>query len=86
LKVQLIENADVYPKSFKKLAYLPNHLPAFSGVDVEINIFSQFRQFSAKKWAFFSKTNVMIQTLQTLAVYFGQKRQLLDKFFRRNYL
>jgi hypothetical protein len=30
------------------------------GVDVMITIFCDFRQFSAKKLAFFSKTNVMI--------------------------
>jgi hypothetical protein len=33
---------------------------AQSGVDVMITIFGDFRQFSAKKLAFFSKTNVMI--------------------------
>jgi hypothetical protein len=33
---------------------------AKSGVDVMITIFCDFRQFSAKKLAFFSKTNVMI--------------------------
>jgi hypothetical protein len=31
------------------------------GVDVRITIFCDFRQFSAKKLAFFSKTNVMIK-------------------------
>jgi hypothetical protein len=38
------------------------------GVDVMITIFCDFCQFSAKKLAFFSKTNVMIKTLQKLAV------------------
>jgi hypothetical protein len=32
-----------------------------SGVDVMITIFCDFWQFSAKKLAFFSKTNVMIK-------------------------
>jgi hypothetical protein len=31
------------------------------GIDVMITIFCDFRQFSAKKLAFFSKTNVMIK-------------------------
>jgi hypothetical protein len=34
-----------------------------SGVDGLITIFCDFRQFSAKKLAFFSKTNVMIKIL-----------------------
>jgi hypothetical protein len=38
------------------------------GADVVITIFCDFRQFSAKKLAFFSKTNRMIQFLQKLAV------------------
>jgi hypothetical protein len=33
------------------------------GVDVMITIFGDFRQLSAKKLAFFSKTNVMIKIL-----------------------
>jgi hypothetical protein len=37
------------------------------GVDVIITIFCDFRQFSAKKWAFFSKTNVMIKSFNALA-------------------
>jgi hypothetical protein len=40
-----------------------------SGVDVMITIFCDFRQFSAKKLAFFSKTNVMIQFLHNLALF-----------------
>jgi hypothetical protein len=38
------------------------------GVDVMITIFCDFRQFSAKKLAFFSKTNVMIKILHNLAL------------------
>jgi hypothetical protein len=49
-----------------------------SGVDVMITIFCDFRQFSAKKLAFFSKINVMIKFLQKLAVVRAKKRQ----FFR----
>jgi hypothetical protein len=37
------------------------------GVDVMIKIFWEFRQFSAKKLAIFSKTNVMIKFLNNLA-------------------
>jgi hypothetical protein len=39
------------------------------GVDVMITIFSDFCQFSAKKLAFFSKTNVMIKILHNLALF-----------------
>jgi hypothetical protein len=39
------------------------------GVDVMITIFCDFCQFSAKKLAFFSKTNVMIQFLHNLALF-----------------
>jgi hypothetical protein len=38
------------------------------GVDVMITIFGDFRPFSAKKLAFFSKTNVMIKFFQNLAL------------------
>jgi hypothetical protein len=34
-----------------------------------ITIFCDFRQFSAKKLAFFSKTNVMIKILHNLALF-----------------
>jgi hypothetical protein len=37
--------------------------------DVMIIIFCDFRKFSAKKLAFFFKTNVLIQILQKLAVF-----------------
>jgi hypothetical protein len=39
------------------------------GVDVMITIFCDFRQFGAKKMAFFSKTNVMIKILHNLALF-----------------
>jgi hypothetical protein len=39
-----------------------------SGVDVMITIFCDFRQFLAKKLAFFPQTNVMIKFLQKIAV------------------
>jgi hypothetical protein len=39
------------------------------GVDVMITIFCDFRQFSAKKIAFFSTTNVMIKILHNLALF-----------------
>jgi hypothetical protein len=39
------------------------------GTDVMITIFCDFRQFSAKKLAFFSKTNVMIKCLHNLALF-----------------
>jgi hypothetical protein len=39
------------------------------GVDVLITIFCDICQSSAKKLAFFSKTNVMIKILQILALF-----------------
>jgi hypothetical protein len=48
-----------------------------------ITIFCDFRQFSAKKLALFSKTNVMIKILHTLAL--SQKRQFFRNFFWRKY-
>jgi hypothetical protein len=39
------------------------------GVDVVITIFCDFCQFSAKKMAFFSKTNVVIKILHNLALF-----------------
>jgi hypothetical protein len=39
------------------------------GVNIKITIFYDFCQFSAKKMAFFLKTNVMIQFLHNLAVF-----------------
>jgi hypothetical protein len=38
------------------------------GVDVMITIFCDFRQFSAKKLALFSKNNVMIKLLHNSAL------------------
>jgi hypothetical protein len=40
-----------------------------AGVDVVITIFCNFWQFSAKKLAFFSKTNVVIKILDNLALF-----------------
>jgi hypothetical protein len=39
-----------------------------AGTDVMITIFCHFRRFSAKKMAFFSKTNVMINLFHNLAL------------------
>jgi hypothetical protein len=51
---------------------------AQSGVDVIITIFCDFYPFSAKKLAFFSKTNVMITIFAKTSFVLRQKRQ----FFR----
>jgi hypothetical protein len=39
------------------------------GIDVMITNFCDFRQFSAKKLAFFSKIDVMIKILHYLALF-----------------
>jgi hypothetical protein len=46
-----------------------------TGVDVMITIFCDFRQFSAKKLAFFSKTNVMIKIFAKTSSSLSKKRQ-----------
>jgi hypothetical protein len=53
---------------FKKM-FWPTSFQQQSGVDGMITIFCDFRQFSAKKWAFFSKTNAMIKILHNLALF-----------------
>jgi hypothetical protein len=40
-----------------------------SSCNVMLTIFGDFRQFSAKKLAFFSKTNAMIKILNNLALF-----------------
>jgi GH18 family chitinase len=45
------------------------------GVDVMITIFCDFCQFSAKKLAFFSKTNVMITIFAKTSSSLSKKRQ-----------
>jgi hypothetical protein len=53
------------------------------GVDVMIEIFCYFWQFSAKKLAFFSKTNVMLKILYNLAL-FWVKNAIFCNFFGEN--
>jgi hypothetical protein len=49
-----------------------------------IKIFCDFRQFSAKKIAFFSKTNAMMKILHNLALFLSQKLQFYRIFFSEN--
>jgi hypothetical protein len=55
-----------------------------SGVDVMIAIFCDFHQFSAKKWRFFSKTNVMINFFSKFGFVLRQKRHFFAEFFGEN--
>jgi hypothetical protein len=50
-----------------------------------ITIFCDFCQFSAKKLAFFSKTNVMITIFAKTSSSLSKKRQLFRKIFWRKY-
>jgi hypothetical protein len=50
-----------------------------------ITIFCDFRQFPAKKLAFFSKTNVMINFFKKISFVFSQKCQFFRRIFRRKY-
>jgi hypothetical protein len=54
------------------------------GVDVMITIFCDFSQFSAKKLAFFSETNVMINFFQNLVLFWFQNANFFAKFFGEN--
>jgi hypothetical protein len=58
---------------------------ALPGADVMITIFCDFRQFSAKKFAFFAKTNVMIKILHNLALFGVENANFFAEFFRENY-
>jgi hypothetical protein len=49
--------------------YLYSNDPTRPGVDVMITIFCDFRQFSAKKLAFFSQTNIKIKNFHNLALF-----------------
>jgi hypothetical protein len=51
-----------------------------------ITIFGDFCQFSAKKLAFFSNTNVMINFFSKFSFVLSQKRQFFRKNFWRKYL
>jgi hypothetical protein len=50
-----------------------------------ITIFGDFRQFSAKKLAFFSKTNVMIKFLHNNSFVLSQKRLFFRRIFGQKY-
>jgi hypothetical protein len=54
------------------------------GVDVMITIFCDFCQFSAKKLAFSSKTNVMIKFFLKLAVVLAKNTNTFPKNFGEN--
>jgi hypothetical protein len=52
--------------STKKIASFQTNFP---GLDVMITIFSGFANFRRKNWRFFSKTDVMINFFQNLALF-----------------
>jgi hypothetical protein len=54
------------------------------GVDVMITIFCDFQQLSAKKLAFFSKTNVMIKFLNNLALFCVKNAIFSSKVFLKS--
>jgi hypothetical protein len=51
-----------------------------------IAIFGDFLQLSAKKLAFFSKTNVMIKILHNVALFGVKNANFFAKFFGENIL
>jgi hypothetical protein len=54
------------------------------GVDVMIKFFCDFCQFSVKKLAFFSKTNVMINFFSKSGFVLSQKTPFFAKFLGEN--
>jgi hypothetical protein len=74
---------DVTDGSEKRWSYLERRP---SGVDVMITIFCDFWQFSVKKMAFFSKTNVMIKILNNLALFWVKNANFFAEFFGENIL
>jgi hypothetical protein len=56
----------------------------WQGVDVMITIFCDFRPFSAKKLAFFSKTNVMMKILHNSALFWVKNANFFADFFGEN--
>jgi hypothetical protein len=60
---------DLKQEESNKANYLKKNKQNQPGVDVMITFFCDFCQFSAKKIAFFSKTNVMIHFLHNLALF-----------------
>jgi hypothetical protein len=62
------------------------HKSTETGVDVTITFFCDFRPFSTKKLAFFSKTNVMINFFQNLALFRVKNAIFFAKFFGENIL
>jgi hypothetical protein len=69
------------------IIFLKKSLFIFStpAVDVMITICCDFRQFSSKKLAFFSKTNAVIKMLHILALFWLKNANFFRRFFRRNY-
>jgi hypothetical protein len=58
-------------------------LQSISGVDVMVTISFDFRQISAKKLAFFSKTNDMINFLHNLSLFEINNANCLAKIFKK---
>jgi hypothetical protein len=81
-RFQLLETISValHLHDFSRF-YFVSSLP---GVDVMITIFGDFRQFSAKKLAFFSKTNVMIKFLHILALFWVKNANFFTEFIGEN--
>jgi hypothetical protein len=71
-------HGSVMPLKWSKLGKIKK------GVDVMIIIFCDFHQFSAKKLAFSSKINAMIQTLRNLAVFGTKNADFLPNFSGEN--
>jgi hypothetical protein len=55
-----------------------------TGVDVKITIFCDFCQLTAKKLAFLSKTNVMINFFEKTSSHLSKKRQYYRQFLLSN--
>jgi hypothetical protein len=83
LALSWVKNANFFRKMFRR-NYLKDR-NICPGVVIMITIFCDFCQFSAKKLAFFSKTNVMIKILHNLALFWVKNANFFADFFRRKY-
>jgi hypothetical protein len=91
LRSKIVPRARPFPglatgNSILLIRFVGRSETGWPGTDFMITIFCDFWQFSTEKMAFFSKTNVMINFFQNLALLWVKKSQYFRWIFRQNYL
>jgi hypothetical protein len=81
-----LPNAFPCERDFRGATVTAPRMPGslWPGVDVMITIFCDFWQFSAKKLAFFSKTDVVIKIFHNLALFWFKNANFFAEFFAEN--